>query len=161
MRLKLIFGLFMISAFWGAGLSAQAVRHISLEVGGVGGFGALSYEREVLKKGAFRMDLRFGFSFVPVDANNGSALIFPVLAHGLIGNGQHQLDLGIGQALTVTTKGSLFVLMPASIGYRFSPGKGKVDGCRLYLRPAYTPLISYLLDFQWQHWAGLTIGLRI
>lgn len=142
-------------------LQAQKLQHLSFELGGVGGFASLSYERELMQKEAFRMDLRLGFSFLPIDANNGYSLIFPVLAHGVFGKGRHQLDVGIGQAFTVTTKGSFFVLMPASLGYRFGLGAGKADGYRLYLRPAYTPLVSYLLDLQIQHWAGLTVGFRL
>ena len=153
---KIIFGFILITSLLGMRLSAQAVRHLSLELGGVGGLGAVSYEREVLRKDAFRLDMRFGFSFIPIDANNGYSFIFPVLAHGILGKSKHQLDVGIGQGFTLTTKGKFFVVMPASIGYRLSLLKGKI-----YLRAAYTPLISYLLDFQWQHWAGLTFGFRL
>lgn len=156
MKGKIIFALLMFFSTLGMQLHAQKMKHLSLEIGGVGGVASLSFERELLQKEAFRLDLRLGFSLLPIDANNGVSLIFPVMAHGVLGKSRHQLDLGIGQAFTLTTKGNFFVLMPLSFGYRFSPGEGKI-----YLRPAYTPLVSYLLDLQIQHWAGLTVGFRL
>lgn len=131
-------------------------RHLSLELGGSGGIASLNYERSLLEKADWRLDMRIGFSTLPVDANNGWILVFPVMAHAILLPGQHRIDLGAGQAISLTTKGSFFLRAPLSLGYRFQP-----TDKRFYLRAAYTPIVSYLLDFQWEHWAGITLGYRL
>lgn len=98
------------------------------------------------------LEYRAGLSFVPIDRNNGNGIIFPLLIHATYGNGKHMADLGIVQAITITTKGSAFVRMPTSFGYRF-----QTEG-RMFYRVAYTPLVSYIYNFQWEHWGGITIG---
>ena len=74
----------------------------------------------------------------------GLAPIFPAMIHAQFGKSNHKADIGLGQAFTVTTRGSLFSRMPISCGYRFEP-KNK----RYYVRASYTPIISYLYNFQW------------
>jgi hypothetical protein len=65
----------------------------------------------------------------------------------------HKLEFGIGQGFTLTTKGSFFMLTTLAAGYRYQhPDK------RFFYRVTYTPLVSYLVDFQMQQWAGLSIG---
>lgn len=125
---------------------------LSFEVGGVGGFGSLSYSNEFRKWDKLGLEYRAGISFVPIDKNNGNGFVFPVLIHATYGNDKHFADIGIGQALTVTTKGSAFVRMPTSFGYRLQS-----DGA-LFYRFAYTPIVSYIYNFQWEHWGGITIG---
>ncbi|NOQ71823.1 MAG: hypothetical protein GQ574_07475 [Crocinitomix sp.] len=127
--------------------------YFSFELAGVGGLASLNFEHNVLDKEVLDIQMRYGLSYMPIDKNNGGGIIIPVLAHFLIGKGAHKLDLGAGQALTITTKGSLFILAPLSFGYRYQP-----TDKNYFLRAAYTPIVSYLLDFQWQNWAGLTYG---
>ena len=135
---------------------SQNEQFVSLELAGSGGFGSINYEKTFLKKEKFSANWRAGFSLTPLDKNNGTVLIFPLMAHGIIGKKAHKLDLGIGQSVSITTKGSPFVLMPLSAGYRYqNPNK------KHYLRFSYTPIASYLLNFQWQHWAGFTYGLKL
>jgi hypothetical protein len=135
---------------------AQKPKYLSLEALGSGGLASLNYEQGIIDKDIFDMHFRTGLSFAPIDKNNGTAIIFPLMVHGLLGSGNHKLDLGLGQALTVTTRGSFFLRMPASVGYRFEP----IDK-RYYLRASYTPIVSYLFNFQWEHWGGLTFGYRL
>lgn len=125
---------------------------VSFEIGGVGGFGSFSYSKEFKRCDKLGLEYRVGLSFSPIDKNNGNAIIFPLLVHVTYGKNKHFADVGIGQALTVTTRGSMFMRMPASFGYRF-----QTDG-HLFYRFAYTPLISYIYNFQWEHWGGITIG---
>jgi hypothetical protein len=127
--------------------------YFSFELAGVGGLGSLNFEHNVLDKEVVDIQMRYGLSFMPIDKNNGVGVVMPVLAHFLIGTGAHKLDLGAGQAITITTKGSFFILAPLSFGYRYQP-KDK----NYFFRMAYTPIVSYLLDFQWQNWAGITYG---
>lgn len=126
---------------------------VFLEIAGSGGLGSINYESHFYKKGMTEFTWRLGFSIAPIDKNNGTAIIFPVMINSLIGKKMHKLELGLGQGLTITTKGSPFVLTTASIGYRYQP-----ENKNWFYKVAYTPLISYLVDFQVQQWGGISIG---
>lgn len=154
MLARFLFCLLLISISLNGG--AQKHKYVSFELAGSGGLGSVNYEQAVLDNEKFDLHFRAGFSFAPIDKNNGTALIFPVMLHGLLFEGPHKLDVGLGLTFTVTTRGSLYSLMPFSCGYRFEP-----TDKRYYLRASYTPIISYLFEFQWQHWGGLTYGYRI
>ena len=151
MRKLLVFFL-IASSFQGLGQDKGA---ISLEIAGVGGFGSVSYSKEFKKWDKLGLEYRVGLSFMPIDRNNGNAIIFPLMIHGVYGNGKHRADAGIGQSLTITTKGSVFLRMPASFGYRF-----QTEG-HFFYRFAYTPIVSYIYNFQWEHWGGVTIGYNL
>ncbi|MEL6624904.1 MAG: hypothetical protein AAFQ83_23235 [Bacteroidota bacterium] len=138
-------------------LYSQGQQHLSIELGGIGGLGSINWETPLHQQENFTLTFRTGFSFIPIDRNNGSALVFPQLIHGIYGKELHFVDLGIGLAPSITTTlGGAYVRMPASIGYRLQP-KDKP----YYFRIAYTPLVSFLLDLQWEHWAGITYGIRL
>lgn len=130
-------------------------RSLYFELGGSGGFGSINYEWNFHSSERIRWMLRTGLSGTYIDKNNGAGIIFPVMVHGVYGN-THGLDVGIGQAFTITTRGSFFLRAPVSVGYRFEP-KEK----RMFYRFSYTPIVSYLLDFQWEHWGGITIGYKL
>jgi len=153
MNSNIIYGL--ILAFFPL-ISFGQDRHLSFELAGSGGLASINFEKSFYQKEALNMKYRIGFSFVPIDKNNGSTLILPIMIHGVFGQTSHKLDLGIGQTVSVTTKGQAFILMPLACGYRFEP-----DNKNYYLRVSYTPIISYLIDWQWQHWAGVTYGLKL
>lgn len=131
-------------------------KSIYLELAGSGGLGSVNYEQDfyLFNKGALAW--RAGFSVAPIDKNNGVGLVFPLMAHAKIGTGSSQVDLGVGQGFTMTTKGAFFLLTTASVGYRFQK-----ETSPWFFRAAYTPLISYIVDFQVQHWGGLSIGYTL
>ena len=131
-------------------------RYFSFELAGSGGLGSVNFEKIALDRERVDLYMRYGLSFVPLDVNNGFGLVFPIMVHARIGNNNHYGDFGIGQAFTVTTKGAFYLRMPTSFGYRFEP-----EGKRYYIRPAYTPIVSFLFDFQWEHWGGFTFGYRL
>lgn len=138
-------------------LPAIAQRHISVELGGSGGLGSLNYEKTLSKKDNLTLVFRTGFSVAPVDKNNGNALIFPQMVHTIYGKTKHYADFGIGLAPSFTTKlGGAFVRMPISLGYRVMP-----EDKKYYFRISYTPLVSFLFDWQWQQWAGFTFGFKL
>ncbi len=128
-------------------------KSVFIEIAGSGGFGSINYEKQFYKKGITGFTWRLGFSFAPIDKNNGTAIIFPVMINSLIGEKMHKLELGLGQGFTITTKGSPFALTIASIGYRY-----QAENKNWFYRIVYTPLISYLVDFQVQQWGGISIG---
>ena len=123
------------------------------EIGGSGGVGSFNYEKHFYKKNNFELTWRAGLSFAPIDKNNGTGIVFPIMLNGLIGKKSHHLELGVGQGITVTTKGSFFTLTTAAIGYRYQS-----ESKKWFYRVTYTPLISYLVDFQIQQWGGMSIG---
>lgn len=146
--------LFVISI--SLGTYSQKDSYLSLEALGSGGLGGLFYERDYATVGIVDFQYRLGFSMMPVDVNNGSVLIFPHMLHFVIGQKASRLDFGLGFTASITTKGQFFVRQPLSIGYRFEP-----PAKNFYLRASYTPIASVLIDYQWQHWGGLTFGLKI
>ena len=63
------------------------------------------------------------------------------------------MEFGLGQGITITTKGNIFALTTAAVGYRYQPITKN-----WFYRVTYTPLISYIIDIQFQHWGGIGIG---
>jgi hypothetical protein len=126
---------------------------VYLEVAGSGGLGSINYEELFWKRNNTEFTWRAGLSFAPIDRNNGVGIVFPLMINSIIGANSHKLEVGVGQGVTVTTKGKFFALSTAAIGYRYQS-----DSKKLFYRVAYTPLVSYLIDFQVQHWAGISVG---
>ncbi len=135
---------------------SQKRNYLSFEALGSGGFGSLNFEHQLFEGNFTDVHFRSGLSFFPIDKNNGTAIVFPLMIHGIFGEKKHKLDVGIGQSLSVTTRGSLFLRMPFSVGYRIEP-----DEKRYYFRVSYTPIISYIYNFQWENWGGLTFGYKL
>jgi hypothetical protein len=129
-------------------------KSLYFELGGSGGFGSFNFELTFKQQENFRWMFRTGISGTYIDKNHGVGCIFPVMVHCVYGQ-KHGLDMGIGQALTITTRGGVFLRSPLSIGYRFEP-----KSSRLFYRFSYTPIISYLVNFQWEHWGGISVGYR-
>ena len=128
-------------------------RSLFLEIGGSGGLGSLNYENVFLRKPIIDLSWRAGFSLAPIDRNNGTGIVLPVMINAQFGKNAHKLEAGLGQGITITTKGQFFFLATAAVGYRWQP-----EDKRVYFRVMYTPLISWIVDFQVQHWGGFSIG---
>jgi hypothetical protein len=129
-------------------------KSVYVELAGSGGIGSFNFEKHFLKKNTTVFTWRAGLSLAPVDKNNGIGIVFPLMMNSLIGKHSHKLELGLGQGITLTTKGSFFALTTAAIGYRYQS-----DNKKWFYRVTYTPLISYLVDFQIQQWGGLSLSL--
>lgn len=153
MRFSLIFLFHVVLSvpLWGQDTSKAG--SVFLEVGGSGGLGSLNYTRPWKQCDLADIYWRAGISFAPIDKNNGTGIVFPLMLEAHAGKNAHQMIAGIGQGLTITTKGNFFALTTASLGYQYRSEKSP-----WFFRAAYTPLISYLVDFQWQHWGGISIG---
>ncbi len=128
-------------------------KSLYFELAGSGGFGSINFEKHFYKKKNYEFTWRAGLSLAPIDRNNGIGLVFPFMINLLIGKNAHKLELGLGQGITITTKGNFFALAPAAIGYRY-----QAESKKWFYRVTYTPLISYLFDFQIQQWGGISIG---
>lgn len=136
--------------------SAPKRKSLYFEFAGSGGLGSLNLEKNIRSKGINTLTWSAGFSLAPIDKNNGLGLVFPFMLHSLTGKNSHKLELGLGQGITLTTKGSFFALTTAAVGYRY-----QAENKRWFYRVTYTPLISYLIDFQVQQWAGFSIGYQL
>ena len=128
-------------------------KSIYLELAGSSGLGSINYENLFLQKNNIELTWRAGLSLAPIDKNNGTGVVFPLMINFLTGKNSHQLELGLGQGITITTKGRFFSLTTAAVGYRYQP-----ESSKWFYRATYTPLISYLVDFQIQQWGGVSIG---
>ncbi len=131
-------------------------KSVYFELGGSGGIGSINYEKLFYTKNTSEFTWRAGISLAPIDKNNGTGLVFPLLINTLLGKNAHKLELGLGQGITLTTKGSFFALTTAAIGYRYQSKNRK-----WFYRITYTPLVSYIADFQVQHWEGISIGYTL
>lgn len=150
--------------------SQESVRNVFLELGGSGGLGSVNYEKSIRAFETQPSDnefdlvqvrdrawlcLRLGLGTSPIDKNNGWVIVTPIMVEFLIGQFNHKLELGAGLSPSVTTKGAFFIKSPLALGYRYCPINQNI-----FFRLTYTPIIAWLVDFQWQHWAGISIGYR-
>ncbi len=131
-------------------------RFAYFELAGSGGLASFNYETSIKKFYLSELYFRTGLSASPIDRNNGTAIVFPLMIHFVYGQSKHKLDVGLGQTISITTRLAFFVRMPASIGYRLEP-----EDKKYFWRFSYTPIISYLVDFQWQHWGGISFGFKL
>jgi hypothetical protein len=134
---------------------AQSNSSLYLELGGSGGLASVNYEKHIIIDQPWQLSWSAGFSIAPIDKNNGTNLVFPLLLHGYYGKGQNWLEMGVGQGISITTRGAFFPVTLVTLGYKRNWAERP-----FYFRLTYTPLISYLIDFQYRHWAGMSLGYR-
>lgn len=132
---------------------APGANAFHLEALGMGGFYSLSWEHRFAKGDWL---LQPGLS---VFADNGRTFfVLPVLAKKTFGQGPHQLETGIGQGFTLQTGNGAkgFARGLLLVGWRYQrPNRPWI------MRVSYTPFISYLIDVQYQHWGGISIGYQL
>tara|TARA_B100001121_G_scaffold227241_1_gene200576 strand:- start:63743 stop:64204 length:462 start_codon:yes stop_codon:yes gene_type:complete len=131
-------------------------KSIIIEVGGNAGLGSINFENIFKTKETSRLFFRAGISGTPLDQNTGFLLILPITFGGFIGNTEHFFEWGAGLSPSLTTKGGFFARGVINCGYRWE-NKSKP----FFLGLKYAPLISFIVDFQYQHWAGITIGYKL
>ncbi|MEM7036236.1 MAG: hypothetical protein AAF570_04585 [Bacteroidota bacterium] len=140
-------------------LKAQTTARNTLffEFGGSGGLFSLNYDGIFKEKEASAFSARVGLTSFPV-SNNGLFFVVPATANWLYGAGKHKLEAGLGIAPTVGFQveqviSGFFVRGIPVLGYRYQKPEGG-----FFFRATYTPLISFIIDFQMQQWAGLSFG---
>ena len=133
-----------------------------LEVAGAGGFGAINYEKRILKSGNFKIGLRAGLGLYHItdfEMAFNPDLLFPTTAFFYYGK-QHHIEIGIGQTLSSTVymdydtndKDRMHHLHTnLAIGYRYQKNTS-----RLLLKVSYTPIIEFNQTFR--HWGSASIG---
>jgi hypothetical protein len=146
-------------------------KYIHLELGGSGGLGSINlewklrafqtrdsyheFDAQVIRDKSW-ITLRAGIGGSPIDKNNGVVLVFPVMVNFIAGLSPHKFEIGGGLAPSVTTKGSFYIKSPLMVGYRFEP-----NGKNFFFRASYTPIVGWWFDYQWQHWAGISFGIKL
>ncbi len=128
------------------------VHYAYSEVGGTGGLYSLGWEGFTKRTYA----VQIGLSALPADGE----LIFTVPAvfkyvHGIK---SHHPEIGLGLGSSVVNRAGLktFVRGIGLVGWRYQA----LDSRWCY-RAFYSPLVSFLVDFQWQHWGGFGISYRL
>ena len=127
-----------------------------LELGGSAGLGSVNFERTFVQGERGALAWRVGLSGFYGDASTGFSFIVPLVLYYYHGEGPHKVEIGLGQGVTLGLKGGIFFQTIPILGYRWQP-----EDRKLFLRFTYTPLVSYLIDFQWRHWFGISIGTRL
>ena len=151
-----VFTFLLFSFFASAQTDHKKQKSFFFEVGGSGGLGSLNYERSCRKAEKLETTFRAGFSIAPISQNNGFGIVLPLMYNVLLGKSSHKLECGLGLGMTITTQRAFFILAPAAIGYRYQP-----EDKSWFYRITYSPLISFLVDFQVQQWAGVSIGYSV
>jgi hypothetical protein len=122
------------------------------EVGGTGGLYSLGWEGFAKRTYA----LQVGLSAIPADGE----LIFtvPAVFKYVHGNKSHHPEIGLGLGTSLVNRNGLngFVRGIGLVGWRYQA----IDSRWCY-RAYYSPLVSFLVDFQWQHWGGIGISYRL
>lgn len=163
----------ILTFFLGTTCLAQNSKHkLFFEAGGSGGLASFNYEHwfppstrphtgwdgdDGISK--FQFTFRGGIGLSPIDKNNGWVIVLPAMFNCIYGKhtSAHRLEFGAGIAPSITTTlGGAYIKSPLMFGYRFAP-KDK----RIFLRADYTPIFGWLVDVQWQHWFGVSVGYTL
>ncbi len=129
-----------------------AKNAVYLDLGGNSGQYALTYGRIIHQKGALKVVGSVGFALW-ADRVDGSTVFVPAVpleVSGLLGKGNHHLELGLGltphlarsldfnsETLELEDKLVLNTLIPLRIGYRYQKPEGG-----FFFRVGYTPFFK-------------------
>lgn len=133
-----------------------------IEIGGIGGYGSLNYERLIFNKKNIAFAIRLGLSTYHIkDYTNkfNPDIIIPISLNGYYGN-NHKIEMGIGQTIGsmvragdsgFETERNTNVHTSFLIGYRYQK---KNSG--IIFRCTYNPILEFNKHFR--HWAGISVG---
>ena len=156
MKYKVLILFFLVNQIATGQSNIPHSKSVFFELAGSGGIASMNLEKSFSQTKTAVFTWRVGLSLAPIDNNNGTGIVFPLMVNAIVGKHAHKLEIGAGQGITITTKGSFFALGTAAIGYRYQPPTKK-----WFYKLTYTPLISYIVDFQIQQWAGFSIGYNL
>lgn len=155
MRLLILSYLFFFSALNGLGQTSHTSQNIYLELGGSAGVWSMNWEQKIQKIEQHKLSYRIGIGFLPIDQNNGMLFTLP-FAISYVQGETHKWEAYLGHNFSLTTKGQFFGQLTPGLAYRYErPNK------KLFYRLAYTPLLSYWVDLQYQHWLGISVGIKL
>lgn len=150
-----------------AGFS-QTVSHstrrniVHLEVGGIGGFGSINYERVIPLKNKFAVSGRIGLSTIRVydfTTQFNPDLLLPLSINGFYGE-SHKIQVGFGQIIANSLTSNFATGEPQretnfhtnfTLGYRYQKAES-----RFVYGISYSPILAFQKNYQ--HWGGLMFG---
>jgi len=133
-----------------------------LEIGGLGSYGSLNYERVMFIKSKTLITGRIGigtYSIMDYTSSYNPDIFIPITINGLLGK-NHKIELGVGQTISNIIQANHSNWEPEretslhanfTIGYRYQK-----DTRGMIFRCSYTPVIEFYKYYR--HWAGLSIG---
>jgi len=133
-----------------------------LEIGGLGSYGSLNYERVIFIKANTKIAGRIGlgtYSIMDYTSSFNPDLFIPVIINGLFGK-NHKIEIGVGQTISNTVQANHSNWEPErktnlhanfTVGYRYQKN---TEG--IIFRCSYTPIIEFYKYYR--HWAGVSIG---
>jgi len=133
-----------------------------LEIGGLGSYGSLNYERVIFTKAKTKIAGRIGvgtYSITDYTFNFNPDFFIPIVINVLYGN-KHKVEAGVGQTISNTVQANHSNWEPEretnlhanfTIGYRYQKDTGG-----FIFRCSYTPVVK--LYKYYRHWAGVSIG---
>ncbi len=133
-----------------------------LEVGGIGGYGSLNYERIILIKEKLKIGARIGLSTYNVTdfrTKFNPDVIIPIGINGLYGN-SHKIMVGFGQTISNIvsvnpsnwrTQRKTNLHLNFSLGYRYQKNEGG-----MMFGISYTPMVEFYKSYR--HWVGISVG---
>ena len=157
-------GILIMGVLMGIGWNSLGQRGhgVVLDVGGIGGYGALSYEVVFWEKIPFEVSGKVGFSFYrwrDYERKWNPDLLFPVSVQTRWKWKQHQAVMGIGQTISSIVQADVDFEKERKFGWNGSVILGY--GFQQLNSPwrfqlLYTPLWEHYN--RWRHWGGLSVG---
>jgi hypothetical protein len=129
-------------------------------IGGEGGIYTLAYERQFGSHKTIKPFLRLGMSIFPIDQRTTLAL--PISSGAIYNKNKINISLGVGIGPSISYYsfgGSAWRLysrlfMETGVRYFLKTGKYSI-GLR------YTPFVSFVENFQYEHWGAITLGIHL
>ena len=126
---------------------------INAELGGNGGIYSINFQRHI--PNPFHQAFEFSAGLCVFPRGSLFTMTIPVsLNYRIHFNGTRSLVFGAGQTLILSNTKGGYLRGTFRVGYRWTFLKERA----WYLEAAYTPFYSYLYNFQWDNWLGVSFG---
>ena len=167
---KMLFILLLIFSFFMENTNGQSTTSpdhaLILEAAGIGSYGSLSYEKNLMKKNNIRFNASIGLStlgIIDFDGKFNPDVIIPIKGMILLNWKKHHLVLGIGQVFSsfprverpaLDTQRKNTISGSTLLGYRWQ-NRAK----RFFVQATYSPVWQQYKRFR--HWGGLSFGFSL
>lgn len=156
---------FVLCVFLSAGQSKTVKEFknlVYIDIGGIGGYGSVNYEKIIFHKNNFSTSARIGLStyhLIDFSNNFNPDIIIPFSIYFHYGN-KHKIEIGTGMSMASIIKKNPNTYKPErsfdlhynySIGYRFQKSSS-----HFFFRCALTPLLEFNNIFR--YWGCISIG---
>lgn len=139
--------------------SIRQPKSIYLEALGIGGYGSLNYEHQLIERSFTRLRLRAGISTYHLkdyEEKFNPDILIPTSCYVLIGN-KHFAEIGTGATISSTIEANKLFLKKRNWNFHTSISLGyRYEHNRFLFRLTYSPLQEAQGD--WRNWAGISFG---